>query len=109
MQVMNRDSAFYAARYVLPEAGAWVLGLVLLAVMEPAGDHLFSLCPLSWIWPDGCPGCGLGHSIAYLFRGEWTSSWRAHPLGLPALLLLSWRVAKLSAQSRKLYLLHSKL
>lgn len=93
----------------MPEASAWILGLLLLAGLEPAGDHLFSLCPVSWFWEGGCPGCGLGHSIAYLFRGELLSSWQAHPLGVPALLLLSWRVTGLLAQSRKLYLHHSKL
>lgn len=109
MQAINRNSAFYAARSVMPEAGVWLLGLWLLAGMEPTGDHLFSLCPVSWVWQGGCPGCGLGHSIAYLFRGELESSWQAHPLGVPALLLLSWRVTGLFAQFRKLYLHHSKL
>ncbi|MCP2042553.1 DUF2752 domain-containing protein [Pontibacter sp. HSC-36F09] len=109
MQVINRNSALYAVRSVVPEAGAWILGLLLLAGLEPMNDHLFSLCPVSWVWEGGCPGCGLGHSIAYLFRGELGPSWQAHPLGVPALLLLSWRVTELLAQSRKLYLHHSKL
>lgn len=109
MQAINRNSAFYAARSVLPETGAWMLGLLLLAGLEPGGEHLFSLCPVSWVWQSGCPGCGLGRSIAYLFRGEIMSSWQAHPLGVPALLLLSWRVTGLLAHSCKLYLHHSKL
>ncbi|WP_255594230.1 DUF2752 domain-containing protein [Pontibacter sp. HSC-14F20] len=86
-----------------------MLGLLLLAGLEPGGEHLFSLCPVSWVWQSGCPGCGLGRSIAYLFRGEIMSSWQAHPLGVPALLLLSWRVTGLLAHSCKLYLHHSKL
>ncbi|SIQ58805.1 Protein of unknown function [Pontibacter lucknowensis] len=109
MRGINRNRAFYAAWRVLPEAGAWIIGLLLLAGMEPAGNHLFSLCPISWVWQGGCPGCGLGHSVAYLFRGDLASSWQAHPLGLPALLILCWRVLELLVQSRQLYLYHSKL
>lgn len=109
MQAVNRNSVHYVARNTLPETAAWILGMLLLAGLEPAGDHLFSLCPVSWVWQGGCPGCGLGHSIAYLLRGELALSWQAHPLGVPVLLLLSWRVTGLLAQSRKLYLHHSKL
>lgn len=79
----------------LPEAVCWVVGLALLALMDPVGTHLFSLCPWSWITDAGCPGCGLGHSIAFLFRGEWQASWEAHPLGVPAVLILGWRTLSL--------------
>ncbi|WP_439883572.1 DUF2752 domain-containing protein [Pontibacter sp. MBLB2868] len=63
--------------------------------MDPRGTHLFSFCPFSWLWKSACPGCGLGHGIAYLFRGEWHASWQAHPLALPATLMLLWRSAQL--------------
>ncbi|MCX2738413.1 DUF2752 domain-containing protein [Pontibacter anaerobius] len=73
----------------------WLLGLTILALMDPYGEHLFSFCPFSWIVESGCPGCGLGHSIAYLARGEWQASWAAHPLAVPAVLLLLWRCGTL--------------
>jgi hypothetical protein len=76
----------------LLEAVCWITGVGLLALMEPAKEHLFSLCPFSLVLEGGCPGCGMGHSIAYLFRGEWVASWEAHPLGFPALLILAYRV-----------------
>lgn len=79
----------------LPEVGMWLFGVTALALMDPEGEHLFSFCPFSWMWEHGCPGCGLGHGIAYLFRGEWQASWNAHPLALPALILLLWRSIKL--------------
>jgi Protein of unknown function (DUF2752) len=75
----------------LAEAGMWLAGLVLLAFMSPGGEHLFSFCPYSWFLEDGCIGCGLGHGISYLFRGDWEASWREHPLALPAIFLLLWR------------------
>lgn len=79
----------------LPEAICWAAGIVLLALMDPVGTHLFSLCPWRWVTDAACLGCGLGHSIAFLFRGEWNASWEAHPLGVPALLILGWRILSL--------------
>ena len=84
------------------EAACWVLGIGLLALMNPTGVHYFSLCPLSWVLEEGCPGCGLGHSIAFLFRGEWLASWEAHPLGVPALFILGRRIFSLLRQYRLL-------
>nr|WP_262921605.1 DUF2752 domain-containing protein [Pontibacter ruber] len=81
-----------ALKVNLLEAVCWIAGVGLLALLEPADGHLFSLCAFSWVLEGGCPGCGLGHSIAYLFRGEWQASWEAHPLGLPALFILAYRV-----------------
>lgn len=79
----------------LPEAAAWLLGLSALALMDPGGEHLFSFCPFSWLWAEGCWGCGLGHAIAYMCRGEWLASWEAHPLALTAVLLLLRRCGQL--------------
>lgn len=76
----------------LTEAVCWVAGITLLATFDPTQPHIFSLCPFSWLLEHGCPGCGLGHAIAFLFRGEWGASWQAHPLAVPALLLLTRRV-----------------
>ncbi|MCD8741466.1 DUF2752 domain-containing protein [Mucilaginibacter roseus] len=39
-----------------------------------------------------CPGCGLGHSISWLFRGNLNNSFQAHWLGIPALAIISWRI-----------------
>lgn len=77
------------------EALLWLIGLTMLALMDPYQDHLFSLCPFSWLLENGCPGCGLGRGIAFLARGEWLASWEAHPLAVPAVLLLLWRSGKL--------------
>ena len=42
-----------------------------------------------------CPGCGLGHSISYLLRGEWQLSWQSHPLGTFALVIILKRIFEL--------------
>ncbi|RYZ98057.1 MAG: DUF2752 domain-containing protein [Sphingobacteriaceae bacterium] len=39
-----------------------------------------------------CPGCGLGHSISWLFRGDIQHSFNAHWFGIPALIIICWRV-----------------
>lgn len=83
------------------EAIAWIVALVLLAVMEPTNTHA-SLCPLSWTGFDLCPGCGLGHSVSYLFRGAWRQSFEAHPLGLFAVLVLLYRSISIFYKNYKL-------
>lgn len=72
------------------EAVIWIVALILLAIMEPTNSHA-SLCPLSWTGLDFCPGCGLGHSISYLFRGEFNQSFETHPLGVFAVVILLYR------------------
>ncbi|HEY2583255.1 MAG TPA: DUF2752 domain-containing protein [Mucilaginibacter sp.] len=39
-----------------------------------------------------CPGCGLGHSISFLFHGDLNRSFHAHWLGIPALVIISHRI-----------------
>lgn len=83
------------ARRLPFEALFWTAGLAAMAAMDPRGDHLFSLCPLNTIGVSVCPGCGLGHAVAYLARGEFVASVQAHPLGVPAILILTAHVHRL--------------
>lgn len=76
------------------EATVWILALVLLATMSPVNDHS-SLCPLKNVGISFCPGCGLGHSIAWLFRGEIVASFKAHPLGPFAVIVIISRIVHL--------------
>lgn len=66
-----------------------------MAAMDPAGTHMISLCPLDALGVPFCPGCGLGHAVAHLARGELAASLQAHPLGLPAVLILGAHVGRL--------------
>ncbi|MDD3742424.1 MAG: DUF2752 domain-containing protein [Lentimicrobiaceae bacterium] len=75
------------------EALVWIVALILLAFMSPENGHA-SLCPFNAFGLGFCPGCGLGHGIAYLFRGEFQASFYAHPLSIPAVILLIIRVVK---------------
>lgn len=81
------------------ELSAWVTALLLLALMDPATDTHYSFCVFKFIGIKFCPGCGLGHSISYLFHGNLRASFSAHPLGVFALAVILFRIYKL-------YLLH---
>ena len=75
----------------------WIAGLVLLAVMDPTStDAHYSFCLFKFIGIQFCPGCGLGHSISYLFHGNIKASFAAHPLGLFALATIVFRIYRLS-------------
>ncbi|MBC8053003.1 MAG: DUF2752 domain-containing protein [Sphingobacteriaceae bacterium] len=73
----------------------WVSALIVLAFVRPGDDH-FTLCPLAnlgFVW---CPGCGLGRSIASIFQGDFAASFNYHWFGIPALLILLYRIITLS-------------
>ncbi|RMF74655.1 MAG: DUF2752 domain-containing protein, partial [Alphaproteobacteria bacterium] len=82
------------------EAVVWAVGLAALACMDPEAGHLFSLCLFKNLGLTFCPGCGLGHAVAYLARGDLAASWQAHPLGVPAVLMLTGRIVALVRQAR---------
>ena len=78
----------------------WValsLGLGLMAVMNPYTTSGFTLCLFENVGITFCPGEGLGHSIAFLVRGEYTSAIEANFMGPAAMVIIFARI---------LYLLH---
>lgn len=77
------------------EGFIWIAALLYLAFfINPYSSH-FTICPLSNLGFEHCPGCGLGNSIALLFRGRLTQSFDAHFLGIPALLIIFHRIFSL--------------
>jgi hypothetical protein len=72
----------------------WIGGLAYLAFMNPS-ETLFSLCPIKNLGVSFCPGCGLGHSISFLFHGQLKESFHHHPLGVFALAVILMRVFQL--------------
>jgi hypothetical protein len=78
------------------EALTWTLGLLLLALLPvPAGSH-FTICPLYHLGFTGCWGCGLGQAISLLFHGQAIRSLETHPLGIFAVIILSFRIFQLT-------------
>lgn len=81
------------------EAFVWIGALIVLAFSDPMASH-YSLCPLHNMGFDWCPGCGLGHSISWLFRGQIEQSFYAHPLGIPALIIILFRIFSIFRKNR---------
>lgn len=75
----------------------WVVftaGLLLLGLMNPeTTGHSFCLFELAGL--DFCLGNGLGHSIAYTFRGDFLQAFNAHFAGPAAILILGLRIAQI--------------
>lgn len=69
-----------------------------MALMDPTTDAA-SWCLYEWLGISFCPGEGLGHSIAWFFRGDWTNAWEAHPVGPFAVFIMSGRVIYLLRNS----------
>jgi Protein of unknown function (DUF2752) len=76
----------------------WISAMVSLAITNPAGPEHYSLCPLKAMGITWCPGCGLGHSISWLFHGDISNSLHAHWLGIPAAAVIFYRIHTLITQ-----------
>jgi hypothetical protein len=72
----------------------WVAGLILLFFINPVSQH-FTLCPLSNLGFDFCPGCGIGRSIHHAMWFDFAQSIATHPLGIFALIIITFRIIKL--------------
>jgi hypothetical protein len=84
----------------------WVGALATLAFSSPDGHH-YTLCPLSNLGFNYCPGCGLGRSISCVFHGNIVASFEWHPLGVFAIGVIVHRIATLLKSSIKFN--HQKL
>ncbi|HEY3403077.1 MAG TPA: DUF2752 domain-containing protein [Ohtaekwangia sp.] len=84
------------------EAVIWLMGLCALAFIDPYNSH-YTICPLRNLGFDFCPGCGLGRSISFLFRGEMKLSLASHPLGIFAVIILTFRIFQLTFNHFKKY------
>lgn len=87
------------------ELYSWMTALALLALMNPATDMGFSLCIFKNLGINFCPGCGIGHSISYFLHGQIPASLQAHPLGIPALIIIVKRIVQLA---RPLFIIYLK-
>ncbi len=69
----------------------FLTGLILIATMNPYVEGT-SLCLFEALGFTFCPGEGLGHSIAFLFRGEFSASLEANLMGPVVVIGLSTRI-----------------
>ncbi len=82
-------------KYVLKkkhlEGWFWIIAIGALALTNPLTEGHGTLCVVRNLNFGFCPGCGLGHSIGWFFRGNVAESFSAHPLGIPAIVILMAR------------------
>jgi hypothetical protein len=77
------------------EALIWIMFLIFLAFSNPEAQPYFNLCVFKFFGINRCPGCGLGHAISYLFHGDIVNSFKSHPLGLFAVIVILLRIIRL--------------
>lgn len=70
----------------------WLIGLIYLIFINPYEEQKFTLCPFHNIGINFCPGCGLGKSISFIYHFDFINSFHAHPLGIAALIFISYRI-----------------
>jgi hypothetical protein len=70
----------------------WLAAITALALHSPMDEGHSSLCLAKNLNIGFCPGCGLGTSISWLFRGQLSQSFTSHPLGIPAVVILVHRI-----------------
>jgi hypothetical protein len=85
------------------EAVVWILGLFFLIFIHSPGERHFTICPLANLGFEFCPGCGLGNSISYIFRGDFIESFHSHPLGIFALIIITSRIISIINNNRRRY------
>jgi len=91
--ILNRLPTFRYCFRRYAELCTWIIALCVLGVSDPsAGTDHYELCVFKLLGIPFCPGCGLGHSISWLFRGEVQQSFASHPLGIFAVVILFHRI-----------------
>ncbi len=88
--IIGKVISSYFNRYF--EAIVWIVGLTLMAWSNPYESQHYSLCLIKNSGLGFCPGCGLGHAIGFLVRGEFILSFKSHPLAIFAIIILTYRI-----------------
>ena len=77
------------------EALFWLIAMLYLTFINPYTPKHLDFCLFSLVGIENCPGCGLGKSISMIFHGDLSASFNAHPLGIPAIILIVKRIYNL--------------
>lgn len=88
------------------EGIVWIVSLIYLASLTDSNQQHFTICPLSNLGFEHCPGCGLGKSISMILHGNIFDSFDFHLLGIPALIIILFRIYQLIKIN---YLIHFKI
>ncbi len=72
----------------------WLGALLFLGFTQTGALH-YSLCPIENIGFSWCPGYGLGRSLRNLLHADIRASLEHHWFGIPAFLILIYRILQL--------------
>lgn len=72
----------------------WMAAMTILFFME-APEANNSLCLFRFAGFTHCPGCGIGHAIHDALHLSLSSSFKHHPLGIPAVIIIFIRIKQL--------------
>jgi hypothetical protein len=75
--------------------------LIVPAFIDPE-VHTVSYCLFQNIGIEFCPGCGLGRSVAYIYRANLTASFQMHPAGLLMVMVLVSRIIQIFTRNTKI-------
>jgi hypothetical protein len=73
----------------------WTAALVMLWMIYPDDSEGTTLCIFHHIGFTWCPGCGIGRSMAHFMHGNIQASFHAHWFGIPAVLIIGYRILEL--------------
>lgn len=91
--IYSKLSAVY--KLLSLEGIIWIVSLIYLASLTNSNQSHFTICPLSNLGFEHCPGCGLGKSISLILHGKIFESFELHLLGIPALIIILFRIIQL--------------
>lgn len=98
---MKMEKTFKKAFFLHFEWLALTMALLAMALLNPESASA-SICPLDLMGFENCPGQGLGKSMAYSFRGDFSESIRAHPVGLVSILIIMGRIVSIFKRNSQL-------
>ncbi len=75
-------------------------GVVVVILLGSVFDSGVSFCLSRVLGLGECWGCGLGRSIMHISHGDLAASFSAHPLGIPAIIVVIGRIFHLVRRSR---------
>lgn len=81
----------------------WLSSIVYLFTLSDYDKNHFTICPLSNLGIDYCPGCGLGRSVSMVLYGNFIESIEYHWFGIPAILIILLRIFQLVRNNFNLY------
>jgi hypothetical protein len=77
------------------EAAIWITGLTLVCLADPTKNSEVELCVFKIMGFSGCPGCGLGHALGFLARGELLLAVKSHWMSPAVAVILLTRIGGL--------------